>query len=266
MIPKPLIEIPAMTAITPSTTVGRIVTDSPQLARVFEELKIDYCCGGNRSLDEVCRERKIEVGPLVDRLTQASAASAGSSERNWATAPLAELCENITKTHHAYLRRELPRLDAIVAKVAQVHGANHPELVEVRTAFVELRAEMEPHMMKEDCVLFPSICFLETNRQATQFPFGSLANPIRVMLSEHDQAGDALARMRKLTGEYVPPVDACNTYRVMLEGLSALESDMHQHVHKENNILFPRAVELEASLGGGNETAPAHECGGCHMH
>lgn len=116
-------------------------------------------------------------------------------------------------------------------------------------------------MMKEECVLFPSIRFLEANRQPVQFPFGSLTNPIRVMVNDHDHAGDALERMRTLTNGYQPPAGVCNTYRVMLEGLAAIERDMHQHVHKENNILFPRAVELEAQLGAATDAAEA--CG-CH--
>ena len=250
-----------MIAITPSVTVGRIVAEFPHLSRVFEELQIDYCCGGKRSLDDVCRERRIDVGQLVDRLNRTEAVSSSSLDQSLLTSPLAELCEHIQKTHHDYLRRELPRLDAMIAKVVNAHGANHPDLPEVQTAFSELRAELEPHMMKEDCILFPSIRYLEANRQPMQFPFGSLANPIRVMVREHDHAGDALVRLRQLTADYVPPAGACNTYRVMLEGLSTLERDMHQHVHKENNILFPRAVELEANLGG----MPAASAG-CDCH
>lgn len=238
-----------MIAISPSETVGRIVADSPRLSHIFEELQIDYCCGGKRLLNEVCRERQIDVDRLVERLIRAQTDPSSSADQRWVTAPLSELCDHIQKTHHDYLRRELPRLAAIIAKVVAAHGANHPELTDVQTVFAELRAELEPHMMKEECVLFPAIKDLEAQRQARQFPFGSLANPIRVMVSEHDHAGDALARLRQLTANYVPPSGACNTYRVMLEGLATLERDMHQHVHKENNILFPRAVELEAHLG-----------------
>ena len=243
-----------MTLIAPSTTVGQIVADQPQLARVFEELQIDYCCGGKRSLDEVCRGRGLDVRQFVQRLKDAEAMSTSPAGEDWQTAPLATLCENIERVHHDYLRRELPRLAAIIAKVVNAHGANHPELAEVERVFSELKAELEPHMMKEERVLFPAIRYLEANGQAMQFPFGSLANPIRMMVSDHDQVGDALARLRQLTSNYVVPAGACNTYRVMLEGLAALEGDMHEHVHKENNILFPRAVELEASLAGATES------------
>lgn len=251
-----------MVAITPFATVGRIVAEAPQLSRVFEELQIDYCCGGKRPLEDVCRERQIDVGQLVARLRQAEAAASVVPGETWLAAPLWELCEHIERTHHDYLRRELPRLDSIIAKVVDAHGANHPELAEVQAAFAELRAELEPHMMKEEGILFPSIRYLEANGKPMRFPFGSLTNPIRVMVGEHDHAGDALAQIRQLTSDYVPPTGACNTYRVMLEGLLTLERDMHQHVHKENNILFPRAVELEARVGTPSEAA--HECGCGH--
>jgi regulator of cell morphogenesis and NO signaling len=252
-----------MDVISPATSVGRIVAEAPQLARVFEELQIDYCCGGSRSLEDVCQQRRIDVAQLIDRLSHAEKESSDSLGEAWAAAPLASLCEHIERTHHDYLRRELPRLATIIAKVVEAHGAAHPELADVQSAFTELRSELEPHMMKEECILFPSIRYLEANGQAMQFPFGSLANPIRVMVTEHEHAGDSLARLRQLTADYVPPADACNTYCVMLEGLSTLERDMHQHVHKENNILFPRAVALETSLGGAGDAA--QECGGCDV-
>jgi regulator of cell morphogenesis and NO signaling len=201
------------------------------------------------------------VGQLVRRLSEAESVSSGPSGENWVTAPLAALCNNIERTHHDYLRQELPRLTAIIAKVVNAHGTKHPELVEVQATFAELRNELEPHMAKEECILIPSILYLEAHRKATPFPFGSLANPIRVMVNDHDHAGDALARLRRLTRDYIPPEGACNTYRVMLDALATLEQDMYEHVHKENYILFPRAVELEASL---TASAPQAESCGCH--
>jgi regulator of cell morphogenesis and NO signaling len=248
-----------VTAISSTTTVGRIVAQSPHLARLFEQWQIDYCCGGKRPLNVACQERGLDIQAVLTRLQEAEPQE--TSPTDWTTAPLASLCENIERTHHDYLRRELPRLTAIIAKVVNAHGARHPELATVQQTFAELRAELEPHMVKEECVLFPSIRYLESTGQAVQFPFGSVANPIRVMVNEHDHTGDALERLRKLTGDYQPPPGACNTYRVMLEGLATLERDMHVHVHKENSILFPRAVELEGRLGGASEAA--HECG-CH--
>jgi regulator of cell morphogenesis and NO signaling len=235
------------------------VAELPQLARVFEDLEIDYCCGGKRLLAEVCRERGIDPESLVETLTDIAAKSPQADASTWNSAPLAALCDDIQTTHHDYLRNELPRLSALIAKVVKAHGAHHGELAAVEATFSELRAELEPHMMKEECILFPSIRYLENNGRAMQFPFGSLLNPIRVMVSEHDHAGDALARIRELTRSYAVPPGACNTYRVMLESLAELERDMHVHVHKENNILFPRAAELEARLGGGSVVP--NECG-----
>jgi regulator of cell morphogenesis and NO signaling len=249
-----------MTAITPELTVGRIVAELPQLSRVFEALQIDYCCGGKRRLEAVCRERQIPVEQVIARLTLAQQAAPASAERNWDRAPLAELCDHIQQAHHDYLRQELPRLEAIIAKVVRAHGAYHPELAEVQATFAELRAELEPHMMREDCILFPAIRSLEASGSPLRLPFGSLNNPIRVMVDEHDHAGDALARLRRLTGDYAVPPGACNTYRVMLAGLAALERDMHQHVHKENNILFPRAIALEASVASGSEATREFAC------
>lgn len=241
-----------MQAILPSTSVGQIVAERPQLARIFEELQIDYCCGGKRPLADVCRELGLDAADLARRLANEEAAATSSVD--WNSARLTSLCDHIQQTHHDYLRRELPRLSALLDKVVSAHGARHAELVGIRSTFGELRAELEPHMMKEERILFPAIRFLEANRQA-QFPFGPLANPIRVMVDEHDHAGDALARLRKLTHDYSPPADACNTYRAMLEGLATLERDMHEHVHKENNILFPRAASLESSLRESTEEA-----------
>lgn len=234
-----------MASLTPSATVGQIVAHWPQLARILEELQIDYCCGGKRSLADACRERQLDVGQVSQRLAEALAAPLSPPAEDWQSAPLALLCENIERAHHDYLRRELPRLTALIAKVVNAHGAHHPELAELQRVFDQLRAELEPHMLKEERVLFPAIRRLAAELRPAHFPFGLLANPIRVMVSDHEHAGEALAAMRQLTGDYVPPAGACNTYRVMLEGLETLERDMHEHVHKENNILFPRAIEME---------------------
>ena len=253
-----------MNAITTSHRVGQIVAEHPHVARVFEELNIDYCCGGKRPLIEVCRERGLDAGQLVERLVGLPEPANEPQEKDWTTATLAELCDHIVHEHHDYLREELPRLTAIIAKVVHAHGARDSKLAEVQKVFAALRNELEPHMIKEEIVLFPSIRALEARSEALPFPFGSLANPIRVMISDHDHAGDDLARLRELTGDYVPPASACNTYRVMLDGLATLERDMHQHVHKENNILFPRAIALEQRLGTDQQAAAEFGCGCAH--
>ncbi|MCO6455788.1 MAG: iron-sulfur cluster repair di-iron protein [Pirellulaceae bacterium] len=230
------------------TTVGRWVAERPNTSRVFEALQIDYCCGGNQPLGQACAERRLDAGQVLRQLEQAAEAAAGEPAERWGDRSLAELCDHIERTHHAYLKEELPRLQAMIGKVVAAHAANHPELAEVQQAFADLQAELGPHMFKEERILFPAIRQLEQSASQLALPFGTVANPIRMMEHEHDNAGTALSRMRRATSGYRAPADACNTYRALLDGLARLELDMHQHVHKENNILFPRAIEREHSL------------------
>lgn len=239
-----------MKPIDLTTTVGQLVAERPGRARVFEQFGIDYCCGGKVPLQEACATGGIEAQAVLRALHQADANPAPTDSADWAHAPLAELITNILETHHAYLRRELPRLTQIAGKVLEVHGTRHPELSEVQAVYDDLRAELQMHMMKEEQVLFPMIQAMEADGVVAAAHCGSVQNPIRVMEHEHDSAGAALLRLRTLTGGYIPPADACNTYRAFLSGLAELEQDLHQHIHKENNILFPRAVELEAALSG----------------
>jgi len=229
-----------------NTPVGTLVANDPSLARVFEELRIDYCCHGDASLAVACQQRQLDPEEVLRRLNQSEGAPPDT--RNWAAAPLTELCDHIEQTHHAYLRKELPRLEQLTAKVAEVHGSRHPELNEVQTVFQALQAELVPHMMKEEQILFPAIRQLEAASQPLSLPFGTVQNPIRMMEHEHDVAGNSLGKLHELTGGYQIPRDACNTYCALLQGLHALELDLHQHIHKENNILFPRAVAHEGEL------------------
>lgn len=237
-----------MAELTSNTTVGQLVVDRPGRARVFERFGIDYCCGGKRTLQEACIAQDLDTQHVIATLRAADADSAATDETDWSHARLGELIANIVETHHAYLRRELPRLTELTAKVAGVHGERHPELAEVRQTYAGLRAELEAHMMKEERILFPLIAAMESGDGSQPAFVGSVANPIRVMEHEHESAGTALARMRELTDGFTPPEDGCNTYRAMLAGLAELEADLHRHIHKENNILFPRALALEAEL------------------
>jgi regulator of cell morphogenesis and NO signaling len=234
-----------MTILNLSSPVGDWVSEHPRTSRIFEELHIDYCCGGRTPLEEACRERSLDPKDVEARLLESMGLFEDVPSEMWNTAPLKDLCDHIEQTHHAYLRTELPRLSKMVKKVAAVHGDRHQYLLQLEKVFEGFRAELETHMFKEEAVLFPAIRELESESGAAQFPFGSVANPIRVMEHEHDDAGQALAKMRELTNHYQPPEGACNTFRAMLDGLRELERDMHHHVHKENNILFPRAKELE---------------------
>ncbi len=235
-----------MLNIDVESTVGELVRESPNRARVFESLKIDYCCGGKIPLSEACRRRKIDPEQVLEQLRQCDADDDDTKAVDADAMSLTELADHIEQTHHAYLREELPRLDFMTEKVSRVHGDKEPRLLQVREAFVALRAELEPHMIKEERILFPIVRQLEASASRPEFHCGSVANPIRQMEHEHDQAGNALAILREATDGFVPPDWACNTYRAMLDALQQLESDMHQHIHKENNVLFPKAIELES--------------------
>jgi len=227
-------------------SVGAIVARQPALARVFEKYKIDYCCQGNKQLAKACSEKQVDLQQVVTELELMSASEV--VEPNWLERSLAELCDHIERRHHDYLRDELPRLSGLIDKVINAHGEKNPELKLLRRHFHRLRDELEPHMMKEERVLFPAIRQMESTWKQQQFPFGSVANPIHCMVNEHEHAGDELKTLRELTGNYTPPQDACPTWRVMLDSLKKLEQDMHEHVHKENSILFPRAQQLEQEL------------------
>jgi len=234
-----------MITLDPEQTVGDFVRQKPTRARVFESLKIDYCCGGKVSLVRACEKRGIDLDDVLQSIKTNDEQADGGTLINVDSMGLTELADHIETTHHAYLREELPRLDAMTEKVARVHGDKDARLLKMRQAFVSLKSELEPHMMKEERILFPIVRQLEATPERQDFHCGNVANPIRQMEHEHDQAGDALAIMNESTDAYTPPEWACNTYRAMLDSLAKLETDMHQHIHKENNVLFPKAILLE---------------------
>ncbi len=238
-----------MSTMQIQNTVGELVTRHPKLSRVFEELGIDYCCGGKKTLEEVCAKKGLDSGSLLVQLEK-SAASVDASPVDAASMSLTDLADHIEQTHHAYLKAELPRLDRMTEKVATVHGEKEQRLAEIRETFVALANELSSHMMKEERVLFPMVRQLEASTGKPSFHCGSLAHPIRQMESEHDFVGSGLEKLNTLTGGYTPPDWACNTYRAMLDGLHQFERDLHQHIHKENNVLFPRALDMELRKGG----------------
>ena len=182
----------------------------------------------------------------TDLTTPAGQCVIGSPERDWSRASLTELVDHIESEHHGYLREELPRLSGLIEKLVETHGGRHSELLQCRQVFDSLRRELEPHMAKEEQILFPMIRDLDASSTLPDFHCGSLRNPIRVMELEHDDASLALLRLRELTADYTPPGDACSTHRAAFAGLAALEADLHRHIHKETDILFPRAVAEEA--------------------
>lgn len=237
--------------ITSTDTVGQLVKERPDRSRVFESLSIDYCCGGKVSLANACTKRGIAVEKVIEQLTAADQRDAAGDGLVDADAmSLTDLANHIERTHHAYCRTELARLDVITHKVASVHGDKDARLAEVLKAFIALRDELNAHLIKEERILFPMVRELEQYTGAVLFHCGSIANPIKQMELEHGHAGDALAIMHKATDGYTPPEWACNTYRAMLDGLSRLEKDLHQHIHKENNVLFIKAIALEAEHVG----------------
>jgi len=241
-----------MTRLDTQTTVGELVKDRPARSRIFEQLRIDYCCGGKIPLGDACAKKGLDPERVLRQIQEADAREAGYVDAD--AMGLAELADHIEQTHHAYLRAELPRLDFMTRKVAAVHGDGEPRLHEIRQTFVAFQQELASHMMKEEQVLFPMIRQIEQADGPVSFHCGSLANPIRMMEHEHDAAGNALERFAELTDGYQPPEWACNTFRALYDALATLERDMHQHVHKENNVLFPKALDREATL---NRTASA---------
>lgn len=233
--------MPAATELTTASTVGQIVADRPQAARVFERLGIDYCCGGRQTLAAACEEKTLNAAEILAALLNEPEPTTTESSTDWQQASLTELIDDIEETHHVYLHGELPRLEAMVRKVAAVHGDRHPWMMEIDSVFAGFSASMQSHLLKEEQMLFPLIRDLESQQNQ---PAGGIEKPLEVHEHEHDDAGRSLARMRRLSHDYQAPDDACATFRAMLEGLAKLEADTHMHIHKENSILFPRATAL----------------------
>ena len=232
-------------SITPESTVGQIVAAEPRLSRLFERAGIDYCCGGKRTLAEACRLVGLEPVTFAVLLDAAVHLPGGKPTVDAASMSLAALADHIETTHHAYVRAELPALVEKAERVAYKHGGRDPRLRAVAETVEGLAEEMFSHMAKEELVLFPLVRELERTG-ATSGHCGTIAHPIRQMEHEHDSAGSAVARLRELTDGFTPDAEACNTHRALLAGLAQFEADLHQHVHKENNILFPRALQVES--------------------
>ena len=225
-------------------TVADLVIAAPATARVFERHGLDYCCHGRRSLTEACTDAGVSVATVLADLD----AVTDDAPAALPTDGVGGLIDHIVSNHHTYLRRELPRLADLMGKVVAAHGDSHPEVHRVAATLAELTADLLPHLMKEEKILFPLAIELLGAIEATAFHCGSVQNPIRVMFAEHDRAGELLATLRHLTGGYEPPSDACPTWRTLYAGLAELEADTHQHVHLENNVLFPEIMALESAL------------------
>lgn len=228
-------------------TVRELAVAIPGATKIFEQFGIDYCCGGHRSLSDACQTRSIKVGEVVRSLEALQ--QIPDDSRDWRHESLASLAEHIIDTHHIFTRHELDRLAKLFDKVCSRHGDAHPELFEAQRIFTHLSQDLIPHMLKEEQVLFPYIERMEVavSKQSAVPPpfFGTVRNPVRMMLLEHDAAGDLLIQLRSVTKGYTNPPDRCISFQTLYQGLAVLEADLHQHIHLENNILFPRAVEME---------------------
>lgn len=237
-------------SISSHKTVRELAVEIPNATRVFENFGIDYCCGGKRPLDEACTAAKLPVDEVIKALSAAAKPSAPADGR-LQSGSLAELIDHIVKTHHKFTREETARLKKLLAKVSSVHGKNHPELLSIQETFLGLDQELALHLMKEENVLFPYIVRTEEavfqNDTPLPAPFGTVQNPIRMMVQEHDGAGEALRAIRQASRDFTPPDDACVSYQTLYQALAGFEADLHQHIHLENNILFPRAIEMEES-------------------
>ncbi|MFQ5557050.1 MAG: iron-sulfur cluster repair di-iron protein [Acidimicrobiales bacterium] len=232
-----------MTTIDPHETLGELVAEVPELARACAHLGLDYCCGGGRTLGAAGSAAGIDVADVDSQLAAESRVAATD---DWSSLGAADLVDHVEVTHHGYLRRELPRLSDLMRRVVDVHGGRHRELNEVAATLRELRDDLEPHLLKEERILFPMVRALMASESAPELHCGSLRNPIGVMRVEHDRVGELLRRLRDLTGGFVVPDDACTSYRELHTGLAELEADTHLHVHKENNVLFPAVVAEES--------------------
>lgn len=231
-------------------TVRDLVLEKPAAARVFEGLGIDYCCGGSKPLVQACNDAHVQLGEVLAALEKPESARQG---RDWREAPLSELIQHIVNQHHAFAREESKRLMLLISKVVGVHGKNHPELLHVQSLFRDLSEELTTHMAKEEKLLFPYITEMEEaiSHRGSLPPamFGTaVQNSVRTMALEHDSSGQVLHKMRNWANGYIPPSDACVTYQTLYRALEDFERDLHEHIHLENNILFPRAVEAEAAV------------------
>lgn len=234
------------------TPVADLATQYPATIRVFQRHGIDFCCGGRRALGEVCADQKLSLADLTGELE--TALSSASPSGVWQGGSLRALVAHIVERYHRPLDEELPRLGRMMEKVLRVHGERHPGLQQVAATFGAIVGDLRPHMQKEERVLFPFIGRLEAagsgGEASPPSPFGTVRNPIGAMEFDHEMVGGLLARLREQTGDFGAPGDACNTYRGLYHGFADLDRELHEHIHLENNILFPGAIRLEAEWPG----------------
>jgi len=232
-------------------TIGQLVTEDYRTAQVFRSFKLDFCCGGDKTVREACADRGVDYQEVQEALQQLDDIQSGE-QNNYSEWSLDFLIDYIVNNHHSFTRKKLPEIGAYTKKVAAVHGDRHPELKQIYHEFTLLHGEMINHLDKEEGLLFPYIKQLVEAEKKGRSPekpeFGEAANPVAMMEHEHDEAGAVIKKIRELSDDFTPPEDACTTYRLLFENLEAFEKDLHKHVHLENNILFPKALQLENAL------------------
>ena len=236
-------------------TVGNLVVHHPHLRQSLEQLGIDYCCGGKRPLGKAAEAAGQAWTTVEAVLTEVLAGRSKQTVTDWNTVSLTILADHILEKHHTFMKEQLPRLDGLLAKVQRAHRAQHGDMLsELRRVYDSLRSELEAHLMKEEQILFPAIkgidAFLAGKGERPVVHCGSVSHPIRQMEHEHDSAGNALAEMRRMTDGYRLPSDACQTFTALYDGLQAMEADLHEHIHLENNILFPKSEGQEEQMNG----------------
>ena len=235
-----------------SLSLAQIVNNNHQAASVFEKYHLDFCCKGKRSLEQACSEQQLSISRVTEDLENVFATDNNSTVIDFEKMNLPQLADYIVQTHHAFVKNEMPQILAYLQKVSSKHGERHPDLYRIFQTFNAVKEEMEGHMKKEELILFPRIKEMQKlidNENANfQLNITYLQSPIAVMEQEHDHAGDLLNDIRILSNDYTPPQDACTTYRLSFAALKAFEMDLHQHVHLENNILFPKAIETFRDL------------------
>lgn len=236
--------------ITEKSNVGEVVRYNFRTATVFQANNIDYCCGGNKSIAEACRETGADSGKLISEL-RSTAESADPDSEYINGLSLTELSDYIVRRHHSYVRNKIPFLKGGLDRICEVHGPSHQELYRIRELFNESAGGLTMHMQKEETVLFPYIQQMEASVRSGSKPgashFGSVANPVAMMMAEHETEGQRFDTIADISNSYALPADACNTYRATINGLKDFEADLHRHIHLENNVLFPKAIEMESS-------------------
>lgn len=236
---------------TSTITIGEMVAEDYRKAEVFKKFGLDFCCGGKKSIETACSEKGVDL-PALTQALQALDLKEKNPVQDFNKMELDDLANYIIKTHHKYVAESLPLLDQFSTKVARVHGNANPEVVEIARQYQTIANELRNHMHKEEAILFPYIAQIavakRNNTPLPPCPFGTVKNPINMMEMEHEEVGANAASIQELSNNYTPPEHACNTFRVLYAKLNEFEQDLHQHIHLENNILFPKAIQFEKEL------------------